>query len=38
MLYSPQTSAKAALGESESLDGLDVLPCFSCPVREVFGA
>ena len=28
----------AALGESESLDGLDVLPGFSCPVREVFGA
>ena len=28
----------AALGESDSLDGLDVLPDFSCPVREVFGA
>ena len=28
----------ATLGESESLDGLDVLPGFSCPVREVFGA
>ena len=28
----------ATLGESESLDGLDVLPGFSCAVREVFGA
>ena len=28
----------ATLGESESLDGLDVLPGFSCLVREVFGA
>ena len=28
----------AALGESESLDGLDILPGFSCAVREVFGA
>ena len=28
----------ATLSESESLDGLDVLPGFSCPVREVFGA
>ena len=28
----------AALGESESLDGLDALPGFSCPVREIFEA
>ena len=28
----------AALGESESLDGLDVLPGSACLVREVFGA
>ena len=28
----------AALTESDALDGLDVLPGFSCPVREVFGA
>ena len=28
----------AALNESETLDGLDVLPGFSCAVREVFGA
>ena len=28
----------ATLAESESLDGLDVLPGFSCLVREVFGA
>ena len=28
----------ATLNESESLDGLDVLPGFSCAVREVFGA
>ena len=27
----------AALNESETLDGLDILPGFSCPVREVFG-
>ena len=27
----------AALNESETLDGLDVLPGFSCAVREVFG-
>ena len=26
------------LTESDALDGLDVLPGFSCPVREVFGA
>ena len=30
--------AVAALTESDALDGLDVLPGFSCPVREVFGA
>ena len=28
----------AALTESDALDGADVLPGFSCPVREVFGA
>ncbi len=28
----------AALTESDALDGQDVLPGFSCPVREVFGA
>jgi len=28
----------AALGENDALDGLDVLPGFSCPVRDVFGA
>ena len=28
----------ATLAESESLDGVDVLPGFSCAVREVFGA
>ena len=27
----------ATLAESDALDGLDVLPGFSCPVREVFG-
>ena len=27
-----------ALTESDALDGLDVLPGFSCPVREIFGA
>ena len=27
-----------ALDESGALDGLDVLPGFSCPVREIFGA
>ncbi len=26
------------LTESDALDGLDILPGFSCPVREVFGA
>ena len=26
------------LTESDALDGLDVLPGFSCPVREIFGA
>ena len=30
--------AVAALMESDALDGLDVLPGFSCPVREIFGA
>ena len=30
--------AVATLTESDALDGLDVLPGFSCPVREVFGA
>ena len=28
----------AALGENDALDGLDVLPGFSCPVRDVFEA
>ena len=28
----------STLGESESLDGQDVIPGFSCAVREVFGA
>ena len=28
----------AALTESDALDGLDALPGFSCPVREIFGA
>ena len=28
----------AALGENDALDGMDVLPGFSCPVRVVFGA
>ena len=28
----------AALGENDALDGLDILPGFSCPVRDVFGA
>ena len=28
----------AALGENDAFDGLDVLPGFSCPVRDVFGA
>ncbi len=28
----------AALGENDALDGMDVLPGFSCPVRDVFGA
>ena len=28
----------AALGENDALDGLDVIPGFSCPVRDVFGA
>ena len=28
----------AALTESDALDGQDVLPGFSCPVREIFGA
>ena len=27
-----------ALGESDSLDGMDVLPGFSCAVRDIFGA
>ena len=27
-----------ALTEGDALDGLDVLPGFSCPVREIFGA
>ena len=27
-----------ALTESDALNGLDVLPGFSCPVREIFGA
>ena len=26
----------AALGENDALDGLDVLPGFSCPAREIF--
>ena len=28
----------AALGENDAFDGLDVLPGFSCPVRDIFGA
>ena len=28
----------AALGENDALNGMDVLPGFSCPVRDVFGA
>ena len=28
----------AALGESDALDGMDVLPGFSCLIRDVFGA
>ena len=28
----------AMLTESDALDGQDVLPGFSCPVREIFGA
>ena len=28
----------AALGENDALDGLDALPGFSCPVREIFAA
>ena len=27
-----------ALGESDALDGMDVLPGFSCAVRDIFGA
>ena len=30
--------AVVALTASDALDGLDVLPGFSCPVREIFGA
>ncbi len=30
--------AVVALTEGDALDGMDVLPGFSCPVREVFGA
>ena len=29
--------ATATLGEDDSLDGMDVLPGFSCPVKTVFG-
>ena len=28
----------AALGENDTLDGMDVLSGFSCPVRDIFGA
>ena len=28
----------AALGENDAFDGLDVIPGFSCPVRDIFGA
>ena len=31
-------SPVVALGESDALDGMDVLPGFSCPVRDIFGA
>lgn len=30
-------SPVAALTENDALDGLDVLPGFSCPVRDIFG-
>ena len=28
----------AALGENDALDGMDVIPGFSCPVLDIFGA
>ena len=31
-------SPVVALGENDALDGLDVLPGFSCAVRDIFGA
>ena len=31
-------SPVVALGESDALDGVDVLPGFSCAVRDIFGA
>ena len=31
-------SPVVALGESDALDGMDVIPGFSCPVRDIFGA
>ena len=31
-------SPVVALGESDALDGMDVLPGFSCAVRDIFGA
>ena len=31
-------SPVVALGENDALDGMDVLPGFSCPVRDIFGA
>ena len=35
-VYQPERGA-ATLGEDDTLDGLDVLPGFSCPVQAVFG-
>ena len=31
-------SPVVALGENDTLDGMDVIPGFSCPVRDIFGA
>ena len=33
-----EESPVAALGENDALDGMDVIPGFSCPVRDIFGA
>ncbi len=32
-----ESAAVSTLGEDDSLDGMDVLPGFTCPVRTVFG-